>query len=204
MTRFCRLALAALVFALLGGGDAATVRVRSGDTLSGLAARYNTSVGALLDANRGVRARALQIGQVLQLPGSPPRSGGGVTIRPASTGRQAALPLQGRLTTPFSASHGGLDLAAPPGTPIRAVMAGTVREAAFDVRNGWGWTVVIDHGGGYTTRYSHNSVNLVASGQRVSAGQVVARVGSSGNSTGPHVDFRLAQAGRPVNPDLLF
>lgn len=204
MTRFCRLALVALVFMLPGGSDAATVQVRSGDTLSGLAARHNTSVGALLDANRGIKARALQIGQVLQFPSSPLRSGGGVTVRPASTGRQAALPLQGRLTTPFSAAHGGLDLAAPRGTPIRAVRAGTVREAAFDVRHGWGWTVVVDHGGGVTTRYSHNSVNLVAPGQRVSAGQVIARVGSTGNSTGPHVDFRLAQAGRPLNPEVLF
>ncbi|MBB5364469.1 M23 family metallopeptidase [Deinococcus humi] len=202
MRRWSILMLVAL--ALPGGSEAATVQVRSGDTLSVLALRHKTSVSALLNANPGIRPRELRIGQVLQLPSPPIRSRGGITVRSASTGGPAALPLQGRLTTPFSAAHGGLDLAAPRGTPIRSVMAGTVREAAFDVRNGWGWTVVIDHGGGYTTRYSHNSVNLVTPGQRVSAGQTIARVGSTGNSTGPHVDFRLAQAGRPVNPELLF
>ncbi|WP_420810591.1 M23 family metallopeptidase [Deinococcus gobiensis] len=98
----------------------------------------------------------------------------------------------------------GLDLAARQGTVIRSALSGTVRTSTFDVSGGWGWTVVVDHGNGAMTRYSHNRINLVRVGQRVKTGQPIAQVGSSGNSTGPHLDFRMYQAGVLVNPYLLF
>ena len=92
---------------------------------------------------------------------------------------------------------------APSGTPIRAVLPGTVTESRFDGQGGWGWTVVLDHGGGLTSRYSHNSANLVRVGARVNAGEVIARVGSTGNSSGAHVDYRLYQGGRSIDPSSL-
>lgn len=189
--------------ALVSFGAAATVRVKPGDTLYSLAARNGTTVAVLLQVNPGVRANQLRVGQTMTLP-SRPVSTPGATVRAASVRVSAVPPVQGRLTTPFNAQHGGLDLAAPTGTPIRATMAGTVKSSVFDARNGWGWTVVLEHANGFTTRYSHNSANLVRTGQQVITGQVIARVGSTGNSTGPHLDFRVYQSGTPVNPFGLF
>lgn len=193
----------------LSAAGAVTVNVQSGDTLYRLAVRHGTSVQAILGVNPGLDASRLRPGQMLQLPapagatGSPNRVGGAV-VRPASIRVQAVMPVQGRITTPYSAAHIGLDMAAPFGTQIRAVLGGTVRESRFDARTGWGWTIVVDHGNGYASRYSHNSANLVRVGQRVTTAQVIARVGSTGNSTGPHVDFRVYFAGSQVNPYTLY
>ncbi|WP_232337913.1 M23 family metallopeptidase [Deinococcus arboris] len=189
---------------LVSSSLAATIKVKAGDTLSGLAAQHGTTITALLRVNPGVSANRLQAGQTLMLPAVQTRTSPAITVRTASVRISAVQPVQGRLTTPFNTQHGGLDLAAPTGTPIRATMAGTVKSSAFDARNGWGWTVVLEHPNGLMTRYSHNSVNLVRTGQQVTTGQVIARVGSTGNSTGPHLDFRVYQAGLPVNPYGLF
>ncbi|GAA5515003.1 hypothetical protein Dcar01_03767 [Deinococcus carri] len=183
---------------------APTWTVRRGDTLSQLAQRQGVTLSALLQANPKVNPRLpLQVGQRLTLPlavSVRTRTSATAVVRPASVRVNGALPVQGRLTTPFRAAHSGLDLAAPAGTPIRATLPGNVIESRFDGQTGWGWTVVLDHGSGRTTRYSHNSVNLVAVGARVAAGQMIARVGSTGNSTGAHVDYRLYQQGQAVNP----
>ncbi|BDP44682.1 hypothetical protein DAETH_46510 (plasmid) [Deinococcus aetherius] len=179
--------------------------VRAGDTLSRIAQRQNLTLQALLNANPALDPRrTLRVGQRLTLPAAPlARTRTAVILRPASVRVSAVRPVQGRLTTPFRATHPGLDLAAPSGTPIRAVLPGTVTESRFDGQGGWGWTVVVDHGGGLTSRYSHNSANLVRVGARVNAGEVIARVGSTGNSSGAHVDYRLSQGGKAVDPSHL-
>jgi len=94
--------------------------------------------------------------------------------------------------------HHGVDFAGPRGSPIRAVAAGIVVFAG--VRSGLGRVVEIDHGKGYVTRYAHNLENLVKVGQRVARGEHVARMGSSGRSTGNHVHFEVLYQGRPLNP----
>ncbi len=184
-----------------------SVTVRAGDTLSRIALRRGVTVGALLKANPSVNAqRALQIGQTLRLPLPPVAR----TATPAAVVRAtgirvtAILPVRGHLTTPYRAGHEGLDLAAPTGTLIRAALGGVVKESRFDGRTGWGWTVVLDHGNGLRTRYSHNSANLARVGARVNQGEVIARVGSTGNSSGPHVDYRMALNGRAINPASLY
>lgn len=94
--------------------------------------------------------------------------------------------------------HAGIDLRAPRGTPIQAAAAGRVKYVGYN--RGYGHMVVIDHGGGIESAYAHNSQNLVTQGQRVEQGQVVARVGKSGNATGYHVHFEIRRHGEALNP----
>lgn len=97
-----------------------------------------------------------------------------------------------------AAHHLGLDFDAPLGTDIRAVADGVVTWNGE--RSGYGNVVEVDHGNGYMTRYAHNQKNLVNVGQRVHAGQTIARVGSTGRATGPHCHFEVWVHGRAVNP----
>jgi len=94
--------------------------------------------------------------------------------------------------------HTGVDISVPMGTAVHAVAAGTVRRASEDAVNGK--VLVIDHGRGVTTAYCHNSELLLAVGAKVERGTVIARSGSTGRSTGPHVHYQLALADSPVDP----
>ena len=111
-------------------------------------------------------------------------------------------PIRARLTSGFGRRwgrlHAGIDLAAPKGTPIRAAKAGTV---AFAGRmSGYGNVVIIQHGGGLSTLYAHQSRIGSRQGQRVSQGQTIGYVGSTGRSTGNHLHFETRVNGRPHNP----
>jgi murein DD-endopeptidase MepM/ murein hydrolase activator NlpD len=94
--------------------------------------------------------------------------------------------------------HRGIDLAAPVGTPVYAVAAGTVIRASRD--RTYGNVVVINHHNGYKTLYAHNSQLLVKAGERVKPGQSIAKVGSTGHSTGPHLHFEIHRSGQRVDP----
>lgn len=94
--------------------------------------------------------------------------------------------------------HSGVDLAAPLGTPVYAPTAGYVSAASWN--GGYGLFVAIEHGGGMQTRYGHLSRVAVASGQYVAAGTVIGYVGSTGNSTGPHLHYEVRFNGQAVNP----
>jgi murein DD-endopeptidase MepM/ murein hydrolase activator NlpD len=119
------------------------------------------------------------------------------------------LPAAGRLSSGFTSSrlhpihnqvlpHEGVDISAPRGTPIMAAAHGRVVFAG--TRSGYGMVVELDHGYGYSTVYGHASKLLVARGQQVQRGEVIALVGSSGIATSPHVHYEVRVAGRPVNP----
>jgi murein DD-endopeptidase MepM/ murein hydrolase activator NlpD len=94
--------------------------------------------------------------------------------------------------------HAGIDLAAPTGTPIGAAAAGTVTFAG--ARGGYGNLVIVDHGDGTETRYAHQHTISVRAGQTVAAGDLLGTVGSTGQSTGPHLHFEFRRDGEPVDP----
>ncbi len=95
--------------------------------------------------------------------------------------------------------HRGLDIAASYGTEIKAAADGTVKFAGFN-NGGYGNLVIIEHGNGVETYYGHCSSILVSSGTAVKAGDVIAKVGSTGNSTGNHLHFEIKVNGSSVNP----
>lgn len=108
----------------------------------------------------------------------------------------------GTRTDPFrggAARHQGIDLAAPIGTPIYATADGTVLEAGFN-HGGYGNLIKVDHGRGIETRYGHLSRILVSPGQRITRGQLIGHMGSTGRSTGSHLHYEVRIDGRAVNP----
>lgn len=112
------------------------------------------------------------------------------------------MPTRGRISSRYGMRwgrmHKGLDIAASNGSPIKAADGGKV---TFTGRKGsYGNLVEIDHGNGYKTRYAHCSKILVKTGERVYKGQHIANVGSTGNSTGPHVHLEVLKNGANVNP----
>lgn len=107
----------------------------------------------------------------------------------------------GQRKDPFTGQtmwHQGVDFAGKMGSDIVAVAGGVVTWSG--ARYGYGDMVEINHGGGYSTRYAHNLENKVKVGDIVSKGQVIALMGSSGRSTGPHVHYEVYKNGRPVDP----
>ena len=94
--------------------------------------------------------------------------------------------------------HSGIDIAANYGEPIWAAAGGTVIHSGW--LGGYGKTIIIDHGGGLTTLYAHNSKLTLGVGATVKRGQTVALAGSTGYSTGPHLHFEVRKFGEPVNP----
>ena len=107
----------------------------------------------------------------------------------------------GRRTDPFRgglAHHLGIDFDANTGDPVLAAAGGVVSFAG--VKSGYGNVVEVDHGNGYSTLYGHNSRLVVRAGDIVRTGQQLAKAGSTGRSTGPHVHFEVHVNGRPVNP----
>ena len=132
-----------------------------------------------------------------------------------STGRSSAKvdlginlinPTSGIITSRFGSNdsvrdhtHSGLDIAAPYGTAIKAAAGGTVTYSG-SAGDGFGKYVIISHGNGVQTVYAHCSQLLVSAGQSVAQGEVIAKVGSTGNSTGNHLHFEVRKNGITYNP----
>ncbi len=117
----------------------------------------------------------------------------------------AVVPVTGRITSRFGAvesirdhTHKGIDIAATRGTPILATASGKVSFAGWS--SGYGYLVKIDHGNGVETYYGHCSKLYVSAGDTVEAGEQIAAVGSTGNSTGNHLHFEIRLDGKQVNP----
>jgi len=107
----------------------------------------------------------------------------------------------GKRTDPFSGKkgvHHGIDFAGISGAEVMAVAGGVVTRA--EVVSGYGNLIEVRHADGFSTRYAHNKDNLVQTGDVVKKGQVIALLGSTGKSTGPHVHFEVRREGRPLDP----
>jgi len=127
-----------------------------------------------------------------------------------ATGSTGAMmwPAAGPITSPFGwrthpifgtqRFHSGIDIGADYGDTVAAADGGVVIYA--DWMGGYGKAVIIEHGGGISTLYAHNSEILVSEGQRVRKGEAISRVGSTGYSTGPHLHFEVRENGSPVSP----
>lgn len=123
--------------------------------------------------------------------------------------RPSVKPTKGWITSGFglrkspfgngSKMHHGLDIAARTGTPVLAPADGVVKRVR--TASDYGKMVVLDHGYGYQTLYGHNSKVLVKVGQRVRRGDVIAHIGNTGRSTGPHLHYEVRLNGVPVNPE---
>lgn len=180
--------------------------VQEGDSFWELASRYGVPLEALLAANKDVEPGHLSIGKVLVIPPSTS------AVRPvsAAAGSGVKEALKGLFAWPSTAvlsseygprwgrNHNGIDLAANHGDPIKAARDGEVLLAG--TVDGYGETVVLQHADGTRTLYAHASKLLVRSRQKVKQGDVIALVGSTGRSTGPHLHFEIIVDDRPVNP----
>ena len=127
---------------------------------------------------------------------------------PTGQGSRFDWPLRTKMSSPYgnrmhpilkrNVLHAGIDLAAPIGTAVKAPAAG---ECIYDGwLRGYGRVVVLNHGRGFSTLYAHLSASLVKEGQEVKAGAVIAKVGKTGNTTGPHLHFEVRRYGTPENP----
>ena len=117
----------------------------------------------------------------------------------------ATLPITGTISSRYGVSsrirvstHTGLDIAATTGTPIKVIADGTVTSAQYT--GSYGYLVKVDHGNGVESWYAHTSKMYVKAGAEVKAGDIIAAVGSTGNSTGPHLHLEIRINGQHVNP----
>ena len=204
-------------------------RVQPGETLWRIARTYGVTVDDVQRANRLSDPTQLEVGSRLFIPGAArelvvpapdapqarmePRAAhraspaqipraGGHALDPAAGGEPLAWPVRGVIISGFGARdrehHDGLDLACPEGTPVFAAAEGDVLFAGE--QRGYGNLVLIGHPHGLVTVYAHNSENLVVPGDHVLRGEPIARVGRSGNATGPHLHFEVRLGARPRDP----
>lgn len=185
-------------------------RVEEGETLGEIAAMYEVGMEEILRLNAIADASLIRVDQEIIVPGARrlmPRPRTVAASRSQSERRTGApngmlWPVQGEITSVYGPRwgrlHAGIDIAANTGTPIRAAAAGTVLSAGWD--GSYGLAVVIDHGNGLRTRYAHASVLHVTAGDWVEAGGLVADVGSTGFSTGPHLHFEVLENGVRQDP----
>jgi len=148
-----------------------------------------------------IDAQAKSESELTRIINSRSRSTGGA----GTTARNAGgciWPARGRVTSEYGRRwgrlHAGIDIGAPTGTAIWAAKSGTVIFSGQ--QSGYGNVIIIDHGGGFTTLYGHQSRRIAQDGQHVSQGQLIGKVGSTGHSTGSHLHFETRYGGTPRNP----
>ncbi len=134
----------------------------------------------------------------------PPKTPAAIPTPPARTGKGFVWPVQGRILSSFGAKskglfNDGINIAAARGTHVLAAENGVVAYVGNELR-GFGNLVLLKHDGGWVTAYAHADRILVRRGDRVSRGQVIARVGSSGSVTSPQLHFEIRHGKKPVDP----
>jgi murein DD-endopeptidase MepM/ murein hydrolase activator NlpD len=184
--------------------DGLRYQVQRGDSLESIAQRNNTTVNALLDAN-DLSSDVISVGTSLFIPNARLSS----LDLAFAIGEVFIYPTVGRFTSgfgfrpdPFTGQrrfHNGIDIANSIGTPVRASMAGRVVHIESQVGN-YGKFIIIQHARGFQTLYAHLDSFAVSVGQYVNQGQLIARMGNTGRSTGPHLHFSIIQNGNFVDP----
>lgn len=198
--------------------DGVMHQVAKNENISKIASKYNVLSETIIESNELDPNESLKIGQKIFIPGgkkiiapvivaSRTYSGTSITAKssssdnqqPAYSGGKLLWPTVGaRITQYYSWSHKGLDIANKTGTPLYAAESGTVERSGWS--SGYGYNVVINHGGGLKTLYGHASKLHVSSGDKVSRGDIIADMGSTGWSTGPHIHFEVILNGVKQNP----
>ncbi len=184
--------------------------IAKGETLESVAKHYHGDVTEIAQYNDLDPAAALAVGETLIIPNGeaaaapetepkPGRSPKPIRGSGPSYAGYYIRPIKGGVRTQGLHGYNGVDLATGSlGTPIYAAAAGEVivsKEGGWN--GGYGNYLVIQHKNKTQTLYAHNQSNLVARGQTVTQGQMIARIGSSGNSTGPHIHFEIRGAKNP-------
>lgn len=166
--------------------------------LNDLAAREKEITDEMRKAKEAEYAAQREIARLVS--GDTSKYVGGKLLWPTTNSYRITSPYSMRVhpTLGVYKQHTGIDIGASYGTDVLAAADGTVIISGYNVA--WGNYIVINHGGGLTTLYAHNSQLLVGKGQKVSRGQVIAKVGSTGYSTGPHIHFEVQINGKPTNP----
>ena len=189
--------------------------VKRGDTLSGIASKYETDMQAIVQyAANGITSAddSLPIGKEIVVPGGvkpyvAPTVGGASTAysvaRPdgalAGSGN-FSWPSAGYVSQGYWRGHPAIDIAGWLGAPVTAADAGYVVLAGGGWNGGYGNYVIVDHGNGFTTLYAHLNSIFVKPGETVSRGQQVGTMGNTGNSTGAHLHLEIRYTGVPYNP----
>ena len=180
-------------------------KVASGESLSLIARKYNTTISAIISENNMTNT-VVMAGQRIKVPAQASYK---VSQKVSKVTRATwKMPVRGRLSDKYGwrkhpvyrkrLFHAGIDIAAPKGTPIAAVQNGKVIYAGR--RAGYGNLVIVSHANGFSTRYAHCSSILVKKGQNIRAGQLVAKVGATGVATGNHLHFEVRKNGKTQNP----
>jgi murein DD-endopeptidase MepM/ murein hydrolase activator NlpD len=173
--------------------------VQEGETVEAIALAYGVTSAVIIDypLNDLQPPYRLTEGQKLIVPGG--RRKLHWPQPDPSLESPFAWPVVGEITQGYSEEHQALDLGAPYGSPVYAGKAGTVTHSGW-ARTGYGYTVILDHGGGVQSLYSHMKGTWVTVGQKVERGQLIGEVGSTGHSSGPHVHFEIRVDGERVDP----
>jgi murein DD-endopeptidase MepM/ murein hydrolase activator NlpD len=214
-------------FSIIRIGDELTIlpsngflyKIKSGDTIGRLAQIYDASANEIVAINHLDNAGTISIGKQLIIPGTKVNttitrrrttsSYSAIEViknivvanKPVTSSNKMLWPTEGsRITQYFSWQHNGLDIANKIGTPLYAADDGVVEISQGGYNGGYGNTILLNHGGGKKTRYGHASKLLVKKGETVEKGQVIALMGSTGRSTGPHLHFEVVINGRRYNP----
>jgi murein DD-endopeptidase MepM/ murein hydrolase activator NlpD len=186
--------------------------VRRGQTLWRISKVYGVEIEELARANGISDTSSLDTGQVLFVPGAaevlevpayPAPLGSASAVAPES-GKWLWPVKHGEVLSYFGAprrthQHQGIDIRGRAGQPVRATRPGRVTYSGSGMR-GYGKTVIVDHGHGLSSLYAHNSSLLVHKGQRVERGDVIAKVGRSGNASTEHCHFEIRRRDKPVDP----
>jgi LysM repeat protein len=184
-----------IVLPVIGAYHAVVV----GETLESIAAQYGVAEADIINypLNHLSVPYHLEVGDKLIIPNG--RKDLSLPKPNLDPDYPLAWPISGRITQGYQDNHPALDLGAPYGSKVYAADAGTVIYTRW-ARTGYGFTVIIDHSNNLRTIYSHLKGALVESGTYVKRGQTIGEVGSTGNSTGPHVHFEVLEDGEQVNP----